>query len=686
MKLERYRFGLTTIIFFFVIVLSCMFAEGVDFFKEGYTPFVLKDTIFAASSVFVAILVYVIIERKRNKAKIDWLILPFMLLLTTISIIGLVQPYIENAIHGNPGSEFYVLDIGILIKNILIVVLCNTVTYLLLAILPKRIAKVNTLCVIYWCIVAFGLIAIGYSIIFEFDSYKAIFEDGSTDGYNSIKSMFYNENNYGQLLMLCIMTLIVINAAKPHWWHFLFVLVLFVGMIFSTSLSSLAISLLAIFIYLLYELVYTWKRHVIRNCLYFALVVFGITALVIAFIVCAEADIKPFSSLQTFISEYIFDKNFETASGRTTVWTMSLSALTTPMQTLFGLGNGVALPYITNYVASVYSAKILHVDSGFIEVVVTNGIAGLVVYISMIACLIVLCFVLAIKKKQKLAIPILIVLICTLLYSSLESLVLFSPNTIGVTTSVIIALPLLIQFNKIKKVPVVQTNTMNIKINAHKLTSGQIVTLYALPFFLIIIFFLTALLIPSFIPTNFCLAIIIISLAIFLTLPYLVAMIRRKSIGRWFLAKFIIMLVLTLLIPGLSFLVLYLIGKGMTISLIVAGSVYLFMIMFLDGFYFFTVSNVKEFFTLIFKNIILMYSFPLLVYGIIFVPLTLILVSLNATFTAYIFYMGAMILVFFMSMFVIPTPTRSNKFMIRLMDELNARLLLAQKMVFALDK
>lgn len=687
MKLERYRFSLTTIFFFFVIVLSCMFAEGVDFLKVGFSPFVLKDTLFGAIAVFIGILTYVIIERKKNRAKIDWIVLPFFLLLTVIGLIGQIEPYISASL-GNPINEFYHVTQDQLITNILILVLGNTVTYLLLAIVPKRIAKANTLCIVYWCIVLVGVVAIIYSLIVEKESYKIIFSDEENVElvYNSIKSFFYNENNYGQLLMLCIISCLIINAAKPHWWHFLFVIFLFGGMIFSTSFTSLATSLIAVFIYLLYELIYTWRKHVIRNCIYFTAVIFGITLLVILFVTLASQDIKPFSSLQNFIAEKILDKNYQTASGRLQVWNMSISTLINPMQLMFGHGNGLTLPYITAYTSNVYGHTIRHVDSGFVEVLCTNGVFGLVVYISMICCLIALCFVLAIKKKQKLAIPILICLIALLIYSSFESLVLFAPNTIGVVSSCLIALPLLIQFNKISKQPVVQTNTMLIKINAHKLTSGQIVTLYSLPFFLVGIFFLTALFIPSFIPHNVCLAVIILSFGLFFTFPYLVAMIRRKSIGRWFLAKFIILLGITLLIPGLSVLILLLLGKGYTISLIVGGALYVLMILMLDTFYFITVSSVKEYFTLIFKDIILAYLTPILIYVIIFIPLTFIVVSLNATFTAYMFYMGGMIILFFMAMLLIPSPTKSNKKFVRLIDELNARLLLAQKMVFVLDK
>ena len=686
MKLERYRFGLTTIFFFFVIILTCMFAEGVDFFREGYIPFNMQDTIIAASVVFIALVTYIIIERKRNRAKIDWIILPFILLMTVIGLVGQIEPYIASL--NGVVDEFYDVTYSELIKNVLILVLGNTMVYLLLAIVPKRIAKVNTLRVVYWLIVTVGLVAIGYSLLFELDNYKIIFDDSVEyfDRYNSIKSFFYNENNYGQLLMLCILTCLIINACKPHWWHFLFVVVLFVGLVFSTSFTSICTSLSAVFIYLLYELIYTWKKHTIRNCIYFAAVVFGVTAFVILFIVLADNDVKPFSSLQTFISNSILNKNYDTASGRTYVWNMATSTLISPLQLMFGHGNGLTLPYIANYTYDVYGKAILHIDSGFIDVLCTNGIFGLVVYASMICSLIVLCFVLAIKKKQKIAIPVLICLICLLLYSCFESLVLFAPNTIGVVSSVLIAVPLLVQFNKIQKRPVVQTNTMLVKINAHKLTSGQIVTLYCLPFFLISIFFITAMFIPSLIPTNWCLAIVILCFGLFFTFPYLVAMIRRKSIGRWFLGKFIILLCLTLLVPGLCVLTLLILGKGFTIALIVGASVYLFMIIALDTFYLITVSNIKEYFVLLFKDTILTYLFPVITYVVFFIPLTMIMVSLNASFTAYMFYLGGMFILFFMSMFVIPSPTKSHKVFTRLIDELNARLLLAQKMVYALDK
>ena len=163
-------------------------------------------------------------------------------------------------------------------------------------------------------------------------------------------------------------------------------------------------------------------------------------------------------------------------------------------------------------------------------------------------------------------------------------------------------------------------------------------------------------------------------------------MIRRKSIGKWFLLKFIILLSLILAIPGICFLITLFVNKSLIISLIVGGSAYLFVFLALTVFYFLTVSSVKEFFTLVFKDLILTYLFPILTYLIVIIPLTFLVISLNASFTAYIFYLGTSTLIFFIMMLYVPSPFKSNKKFIRLIDELNARLLLSQRMVFVLDK
>jgi hypothetical protein len=267
-----------------------------------------------------------------------------------------------------------------------------------------------------------------------------------------------------------------------------------------------------------------------------------------------------------------------------------------------------------------------------------------------------------------------------------ESLVFFRINTIGMVCLGIIFIPILIQYNKIKTKPVLEMNVMSVEIHAHKLTSGQIMTLYAFPMFLLISFFTTALLIPSFIPTEISLIVIVLSALLFFTLPYLVAMIRRKSIGKWFMFKFIILMVILLVIPGTIFGAFMLLNKGLVVALIASGSAYFFLYFALTLFYFLTISSVKEYFTLIYKNIILTYLFPLLTYGIVIVPLTFLVVSLQATFTAYIFYLGSATLIFFILMLYVPSPFKSNKVFINLINELNSRLLLAQRMVFVLDK
>ena len=368
------------------------------------------------------------------------------------------------------------------------------------------------------------------------------------------------------------------------------------------------------------------------------------------------------------------------------IWRRCVSALETSEQLLFGIGYGQTLPYITSFYKTNFGASVKDIDSGLIEILCTTGIVGFVIYVSLITSFMVLCFVLTIKKKQKLGVPLFIFLFFALIYSMFESLIFFRLNTIGMVSVGLLFIPILIQFNKIRSKPVLEMNLMTIKINPHKLTSGQIVTLYSFPLFLIISFFATALFIPSFIPPNLCWTIIIICTLLFFTFPYLIAMIRRKSIGKWFVVKFIILSIMLLAIPAASFGALYLLGKGLKIALIVAIATYFAIYFVLTIFYFVTISSVKEFFTLIFKNLILTYLSPLLTYAIIIVPLTLLAVSLQATFTAYIFYLGFTMILFFILMLYIPSPFKSNKTFKRLIDEVNARLLLAQKMAFVLDK
>lgn len=687
MKLEKYRFGLTTFVYFFVVVFACMFIEGMDFFKDGYSAFTLKDTLFASSCMLIGIVFILFLEIRRNRAKIDWLILPFILLLTVISLVGIYEPYIAYWSSGVAPTEYYNLTNTNLVFCTLATIFGNTLLYISLAIIPKRIAKVNSLAFIYWFIVAVGLFAIVYSLIVEKESYRLIFSGEAKQlGYNSIKSFFINENNYGQLLLLCIIAVLLLNACKPHWWHFIFVAVLFIGMIFSTSLTSIVITLVALFSYLLYEMIYTFKRHTVRNLAYFTGVIFGVTGIIILFVILAKEQVPFFVEIQEFIVERILDKNFTTASGRVGVWKRALETLQTPTQWLFGLGGYQAIPYVGQYTLVNYGRANFAIDSGIIEVLVTHGIIGLVVYITILACFIALCIVLTFRRKQKLGVPILIFTVSLTVYSMFESLIFFRINTIGMVTLGLLFMPALIQYNKTKTIPVVETNVMSIRINAHKLTSSQIVTLYAFPPFLLASFFITALTIPSFISNKLCVVIIALSALVFFTLPYLVAMIRRKSIGKWFLLKFIILLSLILAIPGICFLVTLFVNKSLIISLIVGGSAYLFVFLVLTVFYFLTVSSVKEFFALVFKDLILTYLFPVLTYLIVIIPLTFLVISLNASFTAYIFYLGTSTLIFFIMMLYVPSPFKSNKKFIRLIDELNARLLLSQRMVFVLDK
>ena len=172
-----------------------------------------------------------------------------------------------------------------------------------------------------------------------------------------------------------------------------------------------------------------------------------------------------FVNLWSFITGSIFQKDFVTMTGRSSIWIKIFELLKgNPLDLIFGLG------HITgNKILVEYSTTFRTAHNAFMEVVLRYGLLGACIYIGIIGLAIFGLIKHILKKNYRFTFIYGICFIAILAHSMTESTTLFTPNVGGLYFSFVFVLPIMNiihekRFNELK-VDVVTTNVEKKKVN-----------------------------------------------------------------------------------------------------------------------------------------------------------------------------------------------------------------------------
>lgn len=687
--MSNYRFGLTTIGFWLILILNVVLFEGINFFANTpLTRFGASELILVSLLVAIPALIYYIIEKRKNKAKIGWGIFPIFIIFLFCGLFGI---WFSQSSYTIDGVTFdYNVDLFQKLSWTIEVTIGLTVMYLAFAIFSKRILRVKSLRFILWLIVLAGIFCIVYSLATEFSSYQAIFL-GEKENIMPIKSLFMNENSFGQMLLLSFFAVMMIDAIKCKWWHFIFFFILYAGLIFTTSYTSLLVASLGFTLYIVYLFFKSIKKHPYRNTILLSIYSTLIVGVICSFCFLNLSNVEFVQNLKEFIIDKILDKDYQTFTGRVQIWERAMSMLQTPLDFAFGKGYGNFTQLYHDYTFALKGIDLYHVDSTYVYIIGSYGILGLLTYASGIFALIVIAFYCMAKKRVFITMPALIILISLLVYDGFETYVLFMPNTIGTISFILIALPILIEFNHVRKVPYIEsslmTNNNNNHLNVINFSSKMIIQLSSiiLSCLLLMCTINFVFLSKNLLVNTFVFVVLLLS---YLLLPYLIAMWYKSTSHRVSVSRATILTLILFLIPVIP---------AISIGAFVNGSIELYLMIYVIVFAIilsielvFTLvlqSNAKEFAMLIFKYTIR----PTIIYfGLflfVFIPTFYVM---NLTFDFSIIALSSILiligLLYLLSLYFLPNLKSVRLSNHIIVEQLNNRYLLKQKMVFVLNK
>lgn len=446
----KFKYTLSSIWFWFVIVINCFFIENVPLLSTPASTGGFNNWIFSLLSGIIVLMlfIYYFFEHRNNKMKIDFILLPIFIIVLGCGLFAIWNNPTNQVFTHSETLTSYTFNISLLEKirysfsfSISIIVL-----YSVFFPLGRRILRTRLLHWIYYIFLLVIITSITFSFIKEWNVYQSFFDGSFTD--TSVCSFYLNPNTYGFALFLGILCCMVLNFYKHRWWLYLLMISFFVIMLFTLCNATLIVSSIALTIYFIGTFIYQfYLKHYFRGVFVCSLLLLLPVVFVLLFMFGIKYELPYVVSLNNVLKEHIFINNFDTFSNRTDIWKGVISLLkTSPLKILFGYGYGVSSKLITFY-SSFALPHVLHsCHSAYYEVLLFGGIIGILIYLIGILYYIYCLIRLLINKQVRYSLLYLMFLLLMLAHNFVESTRFFDVSTSGMLIMVMVYLPPIFSF------------------------------------------------------------------------------------------------------------------------------------------------------------------------------------------------------------------------------------------------
>ena len=465
MQLSKRRFVLTSLLFWGIMSFTAMIAEGVDFFAPVFMTKMPFETFVALGILdLICLVIYLFFEAKRNGIKPNY---PFIIIGTLLLFTTIIGIWYDSGTSFVVNVQIITPVFSVLDKVIWTITfaLGLVAAYIMFVIYPKGQYSSKRLVWFYYAVILVGIISIIYSLSAEFRLYASIFSRGETQ---SIESFYNNENTYSAMLMLALLATFAANFRIQKWWNYILMVVFFAAMLFATSLTCIALSVLFIFFYYSFGIVKFVKQKNKKWIIIDSVVLgFFTIALLLMYFVLGNSQIIAMTNFKSFIDKYILLKDYASFGYRQAVWDNAIAVLTTPMDWIFGKGYQTYNAIVSLRWIVIRGTPSPYVDSGYVQLLGTSGIIGLLAYSGVFGYLVFIFVKLVKNKRWKNVIIPFGAMITIAIHGIFETTVFFDFNTKGMVITAMFVLPLLIEYNDMKN-PELKESIKTAEIPVHR--------------------------------------------------------------------------------------------------------------------------------------------------------------------------------------------------------------------------
>ena len=466
----RLRFTLTNIMFWVVLLLSCLLAENYALFadkpRSGFDSFPLYFLTFAVIGLMVF---YYIVEHKKNGLTFDKILLPALIMIGAIMIWNIFRQGDRSFINWAKNGTFEIsFTFGDRMLAALQVVIWLGLLYAIVFVYNRYRLNIESY---RWVLKIYIVIIFLFCLIdlfYEWDVIASILNGKYK--VRGVEFIFGHPNVWGLVLFSGIVTALVLSYKRFSWYYYSAMVLIFLFMIFTTSATSIYISLLVTIAYPLYEIYKVIRKNKLRGFITLGIYLLSLGTFVGFIALFINTEVPMFVNLWRFIDKSLLHKDFLTITGRTKLWRQIIDLLKNdPLDFIFGLGHQTGSKIFQLYNKGYYNVKSAH--NGVMEMFLRYGLIGAILYCGMLL-LVFFCLALHIKhKRYRFAVIYGMAYLALLAHSISESTHFFTPNVGGVFFGMFFLLPIMniLQNKKFKEL---KEETIKQPIEAKKIPTS----------------------------------------------------------------------------------------------------------------------------------------------------------------------------------------------------------------------
>ena len=474
----KLKFTLSNILFWISLIASCLLLENVAFLTSN-SKGGLSDTHFFMlfALAMIGYIAYFVVEHVKNKVKIDFFLIGIIALLFGCSIIAIWSLRIVVI----PGKNvlqpiIYTQDVWEQTRHTLSLLTFVFTIYSVLFYFNKNYPSIRKISVIYIIILIICYASMIYSFITETKSYEYFLTRVSSRGL-FVKSFFWHSNMFSGMMLMGIAASIGLNIQKKNVFSYISIILFFIMSIVIGAMTTILISMISISVYFLFEIIMHMRKKLKSGFVLLAIYLSSIVAIVVIYSIALQGFMGSFSIFCKSLYVNISNSNFNTYTGRTSIWAHALEFLSDkPLNILFGVGFRNSNQIIGDiFKSSSGSEFTLSAHSGYLQILMNFGIVGCIVYLAfLVYC--IYCFVRLLKYHARFALLYLLIGIMFTAYSFTESVIFFNPNTQGILVGLAFYLPVV---NKWKHVRHHELGDDVINVEQPKVMDSSLVTKFS---------------------------------------------------------------------------------------------------------------------------------------------------------------------------------------------------------------
>ena len=519
----KLRFTLTNIIFWIVLMLSCLLSENFAVLNNDPLKGFAVDSAFILTISIIALLVlYYFLEHKKNKLTFDKVLLPGLLVSGLLLILNVFRQF-NRVFPTYDASGTFAISFTVQERLMasLQVVIWLAVMYAAVFVYNRfRLNKESYRWVgkIYLII---SLLLCFIDLFLEGNLLIEIFNGTNSSG---LKFLMGNQNIWSLLIFGGFITAVMLSYKRFRWYYYAAMVYLYIHNLFTSCATTTYLCTGVLILYSIFEIVLRFKNNRPSRVKYVATYLGIIAGFSGTFALLVLFKVPLFVNLWNFLYNALFHKEFSTMTGRVGIWLKIFDLLkANPLDLIFGLGHKTA-----NKILVEYSTTIRTAHNAIMEMFLRYGLIGACIYIGILG-LTVYALVKHIQKKNyRFAIIYGLCFTAILGHSMTESTTLFTPNVGGLYFSFVFVLPILniIQEKRFKELrdDVVIADVSKERLNPSSLTNGLIILISS---FAIARILNLALSLDAF-------STILVSLAVFLIGLFIISLIRKNSLNNPF--------------------------------------------------------------------------------------------------------------------------------------------------------